>query len=258
MRVTHLALGQHWLDPRPCLALRSIAQEVHNNGAFLYGLIDLEQILPGYPTILLSLLPALAVLPYTNDDIEAIVTEVQALTVTLRTVADERESVVLEVVEKLVARPVVALFTAVSGSGLKEVESASSPKTFSFEPAKSIVFAPLVWMKLAAGFCAERSEGLLAFTAETKVRCWTRGLLNCLSALLRALVVLREVDMVTVLFLLEWRWYQLMSELVARLTPRKQLQEAALKLFRQSSADLACLQARTCGAVAGVLAGLNG
>lgn len=44
-----------------------------------------------------SLFPRSTVLADTDDDIQAVVTEVEALAVTLRTVADEGEGVVLEV-----------------------------------------------------------------------------------------------------------------------------------------------------------------
>lgn len=45
-----------------------------------------------------GLLPGGTILADTNDDIEAVVTEVKALAVTLRAVADKGECVVLEVV----------------------------------------------------------------------------------------------------------------------------------------------------------------
>ena len=44
-----------------------------------------------------GLLPALAVFSDTNDDVETVVAEVEALAVTLGAVADEGEGVVLEV-----------------------------------------------------------------------------------------------------------------------------------------------------------------
>lgn len=53
------------------------------------------------PAILHCLPPALAVLADTNDDIETIVTSIQALTVSLRTIANERKGVVFEVVLEL-------------------------------------------------------------------------------------------------------------------------------------------------------------
>ena len=45
----------------------------------------------------MGILPRLAVLSDTDDDVQTVVTEVKALAVTLRTVANEGEGVVLEV-----------------------------------------------------------------------------------------------------------------------------------------------------------------
>lgn len=100
--ITYLALGEQWLDAWPGLALSSITEEVHDDGTLLDSLIDVEEVLAGYPTILLSLFPACAVLPHTDNDIETVVAEVQALAVTLRAVTDEGEGIVLEVVLHLV------------------------------------------------------------------------------------------------------------------------------------------------------------
>lgn len=96
--VTDLALGEQWLDTRPCLALRSITKQIHDDGALLDGLVDVKQVLAWHPAILLRLLPASTVFSHANNDIEAVVTEVQALTMTLRSVSNERKGVVLEVV----------------------------------------------------------------------------------------------------------------------------------------------------------------
>jgi hypothetical protein len=93
----------------PCCALSRVTQKVHDNGALLNGLIDLKEICAGNPAILLSLLPASTVFPHTNDDIEPVVAKVQSLAMALRAVADESESIILEVVKELVTRPVVSL-----------------------------------------------------------------------------------------------------------------------------------------------------
>jgi hypothetical protein len=82
----------------PGLGLGSIGQKVHDDGSLGDGLIDLEQVLAGDPTILDGVLPGLAVFSDTNDDVQAVVTEVKALAVALGTVADQGEGVVLEVV----------------------------------------------------------------------------------------------------------------------------------------------------------------
>jgi hypothetical protein len=82
---------------RPCLTLRSITEQVHDDCTLLDRLVDLEQVLAGHPSILNSLFPAGTVFSHTDNNIQAIVAEVQALTVTLRSVPDESEGVVLEV-----------------------------------------------------------------------------------------------------------------------------------------------------------------
>lgn len=105
----YLALSEQWLDPIPCSALCRVAQEIHDNGTLLNGLIDLEQVLARNPAILLCLLPARTIFPHANDDVEAVVAEIETLAMSLRAVADQSERVVLEVVEEFVTRPVVSL-----------------------------------------------------------------------------------------------------------------------------------------------------
>jgi len=82
---------------RPCLGLSSITEQVHDDGTLGDSFVNLEQVLSLDPSILLSLLPRLSVLSYTDDDVQAVVAEVETLSVTLRTVTDECESVILEV-----------------------------------------------------------------------------------------------------------------------------------------------------------------
>ena len=94
----YLALGELGLDVSPGLGLSGIAEKVHDDGTARDGLVDLEEVLAGNPAILDGVLPGLSILADTNDDIETVVTEVEALAVTLRTVADEGEGIVLEVV----------------------------------------------------------------------------------------------------------------------------------------------------------------
>jgi hypothetical protein len=85
------------LDSGPGLALGSVGEQVHDDGALGDGLIDVEEVFAWHPAILLGLLPRGTVLPDTNNDVEAVVAEVEALAVTLRSVTDQREGVVLEV-----------------------------------------------------------------------------------------------------------------------------------------------------------------
>ena len=98
MAKAYLALGELGLDGGPGLALGGITEQVHDDGTAGDGLVDLEEVLAGDPAILLGVLPRLAVLSDADDDVETIVTEVETLAVTLGAVADEGESVVLEVV----------------------------------------------------------------------------------------------------------------------------------------------------------------
>jgi hypothetical protein len=71
--------------------------------------------------------PALAVLTDTNDDIETVVTSIQALTVALRTVADESEGIILEVVLELRERPVTSLVNNLLGAS--KVEGLYAPNS---------------------------------------------------------------------------------------------------------------------------------
>ena len=93
----YLALGEHWLDVWPSLTLRSVTEQVHDDGTLADGLVDVEEVLARNPSVLFCLLPASTVLSHTNNDVQAVVTEVETLAVTLRTVTDQGESVVLEV-----------------------------------------------------------------------------------------------------------------------------------------------------------------
>lgn len=86
------------LDGWPSLTLGSITEQVHDDGASRDRLIDLEQILSWNPAILFRFFPRGAVLADANDDIQAIVSEIETLTVALGAVADQGEGVVLEVV----------------------------------------------------------------------------------------------------------------------------------------------------------------
>lgn len=82
----------------PGLGLGGIGKEVHDDGTAGDSLVNVEEVLAGNPAILNGVLPGLAVLADTNDNVEAVVTEVEALAMTLGAVADESEGIVLEVV----------------------------------------------------------------------------------------------------------------------------------------------------------------
>jgi hypothetical protein len=72
------------------------------------------------------LLPALAILTDTNNNIEAVVTSVQALTVALRTIADKSKGIILEVVLELRERPIAPLVHNLLGASKVERLYASS------------------------------------------------------------------------------------------------------------------------------------
>jgi hypothetical protein len=95
---TYLSLGELRLDGGPGLTLCSITEEVHDDGTLADGLIDLEKVLSGNPAVLDRILPRLTVLSDTDDNVQAIVSEVETLAVALRAIADQSEGIVLEVV----------------------------------------------------------------------------------------------------------------------------------------------------------------
>lgn len=70
----YLSLRQLGLDRRPSLALRSIAEEVHDDRTLRDSLVDIEQIRTRNPAILLGLLPRRSIFPDPNDDVHAIIT----------------------------------------------------------------------------------------------------------------------------------------------------------------------------------------
>lgn len=93
----YLSLGELGLDGGPGLRLSGVAEQVHDDGTLGDGLIDFEQVLAGDPAILLGVLPRSTVLSHANNHIQTVVAQVQALAVALRAVADEGQSVILEV-----------------------------------------------------------------------------------------------------------------------------------------------------------------
>ena len=93
---THLALGDLGLDVGPGLGLGGVREEVHNDRTPRDSLVDVEEVLAGNPAVLDGVLPRLAILADTDDDVEAVVAEVEALAVALGSVANEGEGVVLE------------------------------------------------------------------------------------------------------------------------------------------------------------------
>ena len=70
------------LDGGPGLRLGGVREEVHDDGSAGDGIIHLEEVGAGDPAILNGLPPRLAVLADTDDDVEAVVAEVETLAVT--------------------------------------------------------------------------------------------------------------------------------------------------------------------------------
>lgn len=81
----------------PGLTLRSVTEQVHDDGSLVDGLVNVEEVLAGDPAVLLRIFPAGTTLSHTDNDIETIVAEVEALSVALRAVSDQSKGVVLEV-----------------------------------------------------------------------------------------------------------------------------------------------------------------
>lgn len=96
-KVESLALGDKRSNLVPGLRLSGVGEKVHDDGTLVDGLRDVEESLSGNPTVLLSLLPRLTTLSHTDNDLKAVVTGVEGLTVTLRAIADHGKSVILEV-----------------------------------------------------------------------------------------------------------------------------------------------------------------
>lgn len=107
--VESLALSDEGLDGGPGLRLGGIGEQVHDDGTLLNGGVDIEQVLAGDPAILNGLLPRSTILTDTDNDVQTVVTQVQTLTVTLGTVTDEGQSVVLEVLLELLTGPIGTL-----------------------------------------------------------------------------------------------------------------------------------------------------
>lgn len=93
----YLSFDELGLDGGPCLALGGVAEQVHDNGSTGDSLVHLEEICAGDPAILLRLFPGCSVLSHTDDDVQAVVAEIETLSMALGAVADQGEGVVLEV-----------------------------------------------------------------------------------------------------------------------------------------------------------------
>jgi hypothetical protein len=94
--VEGLSLGDQGSDLGPGGRLGGIRKQVHDDGSLLDSLGDIEKSLSGDPTVLLSLLPGFSTLSDTDNDLDTLVSGVEGLTVTLRSVTDHGKGVVLE------------------------------------------------------------------------------------------------------------------------------------------------------------------
>lgn len=129
-KVESLALGDKRSNLVPGLRLSGVGEKVHDDGTLVDGLRDVEESLSGNPTVLLSLLPRLTTLSHTDNDLKAVVTGVEGLTVTLRAIADHGKSVILEVVLELVKGPVSTLVDNLLGTGkVESLDSSSGAKS---------------------------------------------------------------------------------------------------------------------------------
>ena len=124
-----LALGNEQCDFQPRLSLSRIAEQVHYNHALLCGFLDGEgsrrepdgnisftdetycQRLATHLAPILRLLPARAILADANNNVEAVVAHVQALAVTLRTVTEDGQYIVFEVLLQLLKWPSLRAYT---------------------------------------------------------------------------------------------------------------------------------------------------
>lgn len=95
-KVEGLSLGDKGSDLGPGGRLSGIRKQVHDDGTLLDSLGDIKEGLSGDPTVLLSLLPGLSTLSDTNNDLDTLVSGVEGLTVTLRSVTDHGKGVILE------------------------------------------------------------------------------------------------------------------------------------------------------------------
>jgi hypothetical protein len=171
----HLALGQLRLDGWPCLGLSSIRKQVHDDSTLANGLVHLEQVCSRDPAVLHSFLPRRAVLSHTDDDIEAVIAEIETLTVTLRAITDQSEGVILKIflsnlsIGALVRRGSCELRLTRSFS----LGQSSLSNTCSLCPAKSTVLTPRVCCTgpAKAVLNAAIAVGLVA-RAELNVRFW--------------------------------------------------------------------------------------
>ena len=96
--MTHFSFGELRFYRRPGFALRSITQEIHYDRALRDRLIDLKQIRPRNPSIILSFPPWCTVLTNTYNDVEAIIAQVKALTMSLRAVPNESKRIIFKII----------------------------------------------------------------------------------------------------------------------------------------------------------------
>ena len=93
--VERLAGGQVLLDHGPLRDLGGVGKEVFDHGRLLAGLLDAEEGLAGHPAVRDSLVVGLAG-ALANDDVDAVVLEVQGLSGALDAIADHGDNLVLK------------------------------------------------------------------------------------------------------------------------------------------------------------------
>ena len=105
--IERLAGGQVLLDHGPLGDLGGVGEQVFDHGRLLAGFLDAEEGLAGHPAVSDSLVVGLAG-ALADDDVDAVVLEVQGLSRALDTVADHGHNFVLEDFACLFDRKLIA------------------------------------------------------------------------------------------------------------------------------------------------------
>ena len=79
--VEGLALLDVWFDCGPGLGLRSIGEEIHDDGSLLERLLDGEEVFASDPAVLLGELPAVSAFAHADDNVEPVIARIEPLSV---------------------------------------------------------------------------------------------------------------------------------------------------------------------------------
>ena len=97
--VERLARGEVFFDDGPYGDLPGVGQQVLDDRGALGGLLDVEERFARHPAVGDGLVPALGAFALADDDVEAVVAEVQRLAGALHAVADDGDGLVFEDLE---------------------------------------------------------------------------------------------------------------------------------------------------------------